>query len=60
MFICIDYVEALSKHVEAQYSQALFSKYPLPDGKVLNVSLDIPLCERFAADDLLSSLLFIF
>jgi hypothetical protein len=42
-----DYVEKLHKHVEAQYSQALFEKYPLPDGKILNVSLDIPLCERF-------------
>ena len=43
-----DYVTALDKHVEAQYSQVLFEKYPLPDGKVLNVSLDIPLCEKFA------------
>lgn len=40
------YVDALNKSVEALYSQALFERFPLVDGRVLNVSLDLPLCQQ--------------
>ena len=42
-----DYVHALDKQVEASYSQALFEKFPLPNGTTMNIALDIPKCELY-------------